>query len=165
MSVALSTEAVVRGSGASGAGPDASGVVSVPLSAAAAAAAASFAALRRAAAAFAAADRTGSGVRFGPPEAGLRVDPLERGDAEVVAGSTTASRASEDAAAEERRLVEGVDADFVEEDDVLREDFEVRAVDDVDRAGDFFFGAPVLPVGAAAGVCSEWVDGVWSSSF
>jgi hypothetical protein len=93
----------------------------------------------------------------------------------AVAGSTSASGASEEAAAEERRFAEGVDADFAEEDDVLRGDFGVRGdvdVDrpgvepvDVDRAGVFFSGAAALPSGASAGVCSDGVDGVCSSSF
>lgn len=132
--------------------------------AAAAAAAASFAALRRAAAAFAAAERTGSGVRFCPLAAGLRVELLDRGFfVGGACGSTTASGASEEEAADLRRFVEGVDEAFEVEDDVDREDFEVRGVEDVVRAGDFF--AAVLPLGADSGVCSEGVDGICASSF
>jgi hypothetical protein len=114
-------------------------------------------------------------VRFGAPDAGFRVEPVDRGAlGAAVAGSTTASGASEEAAAEERRFAEGVDADFAEEDDVLRGDFGVRGdvdVDrpdvepDVDRAGVFISGAAALPSGASAGVCSDGVDGVCSSSF
>jgi hypothetical protein len=112
----------------------------------------------------AAAERTGSGVRFCPLAAGLRVEPVDRGLFGAGAcGSTTASGASEDAAADFRRFVEGVDEAVEEEDDVEREDLEVRGVDDVVRAGDFF--AAVLPLGADSGVCSEGVDGICASSF
>ncbi|WP_166409058.1 hypothetical protein [Labedella phragmitis] len=56
-----------------------------------------------------------------------------------------------------------MDDDFEVEDDVDRDDFEVRGVDEAVRADDFF--APALPPGADSGVCSEGVDGVRASSF
>jgi hypothetical protein len=115
----------------------------------------------------AAAERTGSGVRFCPLAAGLRVELVEPADRGLfgadVCGSTTASGASVDAAADFRRFVEGVDEAVEVEDDVDREDFEVRGVDDAVRADDFF--AAVLPLGADSGDCSEGVDGICASSF
>jgi hypothetical protein len=100
----------------------------------AAAAAASFAALRRAAAAFAAADRTGSGVRFGADAVadGLRAADVPVPLAEVargfagVFGSATASATSATAAAVFRRFVEGVDVPVAGEDDELREEVTER---------------------------------------
>jgi hypothetical protein len=103
-------------------------------------------------------------VRFCPLAAGFRVAAPDRGV--LVAGdcgSTTASGASAEAAADFRRFVEGVDEALAVEDDVEREDFGARGVDDVVRGDDFF--AAVLPLGADSGVCSEGVDGICASSF
>jgi hypothetical protein len=112
----------------------------------------------------AAAERTGSGVRFCPLAAGFRVEPPDRGlFADDEGGSTTASGASDEAAADFRRLVEGVDGALTVEDDVEREDFGARGVDDAGRVDDVL--AAVLPLGADSGVCSEGVDGICASSF
>lgn len=101
-------------------------------------------------------------------------------DAPVV-GSATASARSVPAAAVFRRFVEGVDAAPVEEDDVLRAEFEPRDADDffadeagflapvaaleraVDVAGLFFAGVDGAASPAAAGL-SETPVGVGSSA-
>lgn len=144
-----------------------SGAVAAASSAAASAAscaAASFAALRRAAAAFAAAERTGSGVRFAPELVDFfavdgRFAAVERAGAD---GSAIESGASDEAAAERFRLLDGVDERDAEEDDVERAPVVDRAVAVLLFAAGFD-GAPSS--GADSAACSEGIDGMAPSSF